>query len=128
MTLRVLSVRHPWAWAVLHAGKDVENRTWTTAHRGMVAIQAGRLPAADAREKLRAMGIEVPAGLPTGVVLGVVDLVGIVRDSGSPWAVPGRWHWQLANPRPLAEPVSLLGRQSLFTASAAVERAVRAQL
>lgn len=23
-----LSVRQPWAWAIIHAGKDIENRSW----------------------------------------------------------------------------------------------------
>lgn len=26
-----LSIRQPWAWAILHAGKDIENRDWHTA-------------------------------------------------------------------------------------------------
>lgn len=24
---RAIAIRHPWAWAVIHGGKDVENRT-----------------------------------------------------------------------------------------------------
>lgn len=128
MTLRVLSVRQPWAWAILHAGKDIENRSWTTAHRGLIAIHAGRLPAPSAREKLVEMGVEVPSELPTGVLLGLVDLVDVVRGIESPWAFEGHWHWVLANPRSLAEPVPLLGRQSLFRAPDEAEQAVMAQL
>lgn len=26
--MKVLTVRQPWAWAIFHAGKNVENRTW----------------------------------------------------------------------------------------------------
>jgi hypothetical protein len=26
--MRALSIRQPWAWAILHAGKDIENRDW----------------------------------------------------------------------------------------------------
>ena len=26
MTMLAVSIRQPWAWAVIHAGKDVENR------------------------------------------------------------------------------------------------------
>ena len=42
-TLRVLTVRQPWAWAIIHGGKDVENRTRNIAgaYRGPVAIHAG---------------------------------------------------------------------------------------
>jgi hypothetical protein len=26
--VRVLTVRQPWAWAIIHGGKDAENRNW----------------------------------------------------------------------------------------------------
>lgn len=29
MTLRVLTVRQPWAWSLIEGGKDVENVTHT---------------------------------------------------------------------------------------------------
>ena len=38
--MKALSIRQPWAWMILHAGKDVENRTWPTDYRGWVAIHA----------------------------------------------------------------------------------------
>ena len=28
--MKALSIRQPWAWAILHAGKDIENRDWRT--------------------------------------------------------------------------------------------------
>jgi conjugative transfer signal peptidase TraF len=33
-SMRALSVRPPWAWAIAHADKRTENRTWTTSYRG----------------------------------------------------------------------------------------------
>ncbi|WP_219085665.1 hypothetical protein [Microbacterium resistens] len=41
--MRILTVRQPWAWAIIHGGKDVENRTTNIAggYRGPVAIHAG---------------------------------------------------------------------------------------
>lgn len=39
--LPILSIRQPWAWAILHAGKDIENRSWSTRVRGRVLIHAG---------------------------------------------------------------------------------------
>lgn len=41
--VRVLTVRQPWAWAIIHGGKDVENRTRNLAgdYRGPIAIHAG---------------------------------------------------------------------------------------
>jgi hypothetical protein len=42
VTMRALTVRQPWAWAIPHAGKDVENRTWTNRFvTGTIAIHAG---------------------------------------------------------------------------------------
>ena len=38
---KVLSIRQPWAWLILHGGKDVENRNWATKVRGRVLIHAG---------------------------------------------------------------------------------------
>lgn len=35
-----LSIRQPWAWFILHGGKDIENRTWPTNVRGRVLIHA----------------------------------------------------------------------------------------
>lgn len=44
-----LSLRQPWAWAILHAGKRIENRTaWhSCAHRGEVILHASAWPAGD---------------------------------------------------------------------------------
>ena len=40
-----ISVRQPWAWAIVHGGKDIENRDWKASNpglrfRGAVAIHA----------------------------------------------------------------------------------------
>jgi len=41
--MRILTVRQPWAWAIIHGGKDVENRVRNLAgdYRGPIAIHAG---------------------------------------------------------------------------------------
>ena len=38
--MKALSLRQPWAWAVVEAGKDVENRRWNTKFRGDFLIHA----------------------------------------------------------------------------------------
>ena len=40
--MRALTVRQPWAWAIMHGGKDVENRTRNIvgSYRGDIAITA----------------------------------------------------------------------------------------
>lgn len=43
--MKALSIRQPWAWAVIHAGKDVENRDWMPG--GMHLREARRLQNSD---------------------------------------------------------------------------------
>lgn len=42
--MRILTVRQPWAWAIVHGGKAVENRSRNIAggYRGPVAIHAAK--------------------------------------------------------------------------------------
>jgi hypothetical protein len=42
--VKALTVQQPWAWAIVHGGKDVENRSRNLAgsYRGPVAIHAGK--------------------------------------------------------------------------------------
>lgn len=96
--MKALTIRQPWAWAIINGGKDVENRTRNIAgaYRGPVAIHAGRgwsdLGAAD-RNVLGAMCAADPHSAPLvealgqvervddafeyGAVIGVVDLVDV---------------------------------------------------
>jgi len=42
-----LSLRQPWAWLVVHGGKDVENRRWSTRFRGEFLVHAAKGMTAD---------------------------------------------------------------------------------
>jgi len=148
--MRVLTVRQPWAWAIVQGRKDVENRSRNVAgsYRGPVAIHAGLAPfekdnmASRAHREAREAATEIVFG---GIV-GVVDLVGVhvcvsaagcmpdPADHGrwalcSPWAEPGGYHLVLANARPLARAVQWRGalglRELPDDVAAAVEREVR---
>lgn len=98
--MRVLTVRQPWAHAIMHLGKDVENRSKATDYRGPLAIHAGLTldQAAFDRRPFRGLFPD-PDTLPRGVIIGVVDLIDCVRDHPSTWAQPDTWHWVLARPR-----------------------------
>lgn len=39
--VRAITVRQPWAWAIAHGGKTVENRSRGTAYRGTLLVHAG---------------------------------------------------------------------------------------
>ncbi len=122
-----LSVRQPWAWAIIHAGKDVENRSLRHPNpglkfRGPVCIHAStgmtRAELDDAIESIDiATGPEVTRlpqarELVRGAIIGVVTVVDIVRRSSSPWWC-GPVGLVLAEPRPI-EPVPCKGALGFF--------------
>lgn len=98
--MRVLTVRQPWAEAIIWGGKDVENRPRNIAgdYRGPVAIHSGlRQPKPDEwnqfaerfPEAMSAMALNVPwEQKEFGVILGVVELIDVHHTTKS--TVPRR--------------------------------------
>lgn len=91
-----LSVRQPWAWAIIHAGKDIENRSWQAINhgltrRGRVAIHASkgmtREEYLDAAEFMAQLRISCPPAIDLlrGGIIGSVEVVDVVTGSESPW-------------------------------------------
>jgi len=141
---KALTVKQPWAWAIIRGLKDVENRSRPTKHRGTLYIHAGKGWAEEgvkAIEALRSpMGFqeypirhiwEEPARATAGMVIGTVDVVdchhadecwtGSVDRHGndheeycSGWGLPGQYHWVLANARPLACPFPENGKLGIW--------------
>jgi hypothetical protein len=126
---RAVSIRQPWAWAVLSAGEDVEDRAWRGAprHRGALVVHAGarREPEAASRWLHDAFGLPAPASLPLGAFLGAVQVVSGRRVGPGRCASPqaardAGVHIQLADPRPFPEPVPGEGRLGLWRPEAAL--------
>ena len=40
--MKAITVRPVWAWAIIYAGKNIENRSWRTHLRGPIAIHASK--------------------------------------------------------------------------------------
>jgi len=106
--MRTISIRQPWAWAIVAGHKPVENRSWATSYRGPVLIHAGktaskRYMAERAAEIAEKFGLSVPAigDLPLGGIVGIADLVDCLPTHPSPWYIQGEFAWVLANARPL---------------------------
>ena len=111
--MRALSIKNPWAYAILELGKTVENRTWSTNHRGPVLVHTGKRQDVPARAWIESKGLVVPEDLLTGGIVGVVDIVDVVEDHPSRWAMAGHFHWVLENPRPLPF-VELTGKLGIW--------------
>jgi hypothetical protein len=122
--VKALTVKQPWAWAIIHGGKDVENRSRPTKHRGQLYIHAGK---GWADEGLDTIGVDdMPAdeALLSGMVIGTVDVIDCHQAGGcdantelgacSEWSMPDLYHWVLANPRPLATPFPMQGKLGIW--------------
>jgi hypothetical protein len=129
--MKALSVRAPWWWAILHCGKDIENRDWYTNFRGTIYLHAGKfwqwgeiendlvsiwhiLGGGDIYPDLRAYGYDkekMRAGC--GSIVGKVDIVECHTDSASPWFF-GKYGFQLANPIAFQRPVPFKGALGFF--------------
>jgi hypothetical protein len=142
--VRALTVQQPWAWAIIHGGKDVENRTAMWSYRGPLAIHAGR--------RLSDRGFDSPLvrdamdrwplpedvdPFPLGAFVGVVDVVDAHEcvggsGMGRPVCCDSAWaeasylehggktraqlvHYVLENPRELAAPFRCRGKLGLWT-------------
>jgi hypothetical protein len=122
-TYRVLSVRQPWAWAIIHAGKDVENRPRRSHYRGPLLIHASAAkPDPGAVHALRELVAEVHGGsltvpdtFATGELIGLVEMVDCVQGARSPWAERGSFHLKLASPQPVSSGTALTGQLGIWT-------------
>lgn len=84
--MKALSIRQPWGWAILEAGKRVENRTWPATHRGPVLLHVSAsmtlVEWQDAVDDMRALGcigthdpVPLPGVLPRGGVIGQARVI-----------------------------------------------------
>lgn len=125
--MKALSIRQPWAWAILRAGKDIENRDWSDRYAGLrdaerlvragagdflIHASAGmtRGEYDDCLDTLHAIGRVRPfapgltfpsfCDLPCGGIVGRAQLCDVVRQHASPWFF-GSIGLVIRNARPL---------------------------
>lgn len=156
-SMRILTVRQPWAWAIIHGGKTVENRGRNIAgtYRGPIAIHAaqaldlsafsGRVAALTAAAKAHTARTTDPMESGAwfhhrGHIIGVVDLVDVHHADDeacrsavdgspcSPWAERTGWHLVLENPRAVDQPIPLKGALGLRTLDDETTARVLAQI
>ena len=121
-----LSVRQPWAWAIIHAGKDIENRGLTferkRGYAGLkrrLAIHASagmtRQEYQEAADFMGRIGVVIPkaADLTRGAVIGTVTVTDVTRKHRSPWFF-GPLGLVLAQAEALVEPIPCSGQLGYF--------------
>ena len=147
--MKAQTVQQPWAWCLFH-GKDVENRSWDTKHRGELAIHAGK--------RISERGLESPlyrAALSRetsrrrhyidqqGVILGMVNVDATHKAHegccDSPWGEQAYvehggktrrdvFHWEVSGANLLRDPIPVMGRLGLWTVPDDVVDLIREQL
>jgi hypothetical protein len=118
-----LSVRQPWAWAIVHAGKDIENRSAAAVRHGMrpclICIHASkgmtRHEYEDAAAFMQSIGVTCPRPdqLVRGAIIGTVRVLNVVGDSDSDWFF-GPCGLLLADAKPCS-PVCVPGALGYFS-------------
>jgi hypothetical protein len=140
---KALSIRQPWCWAILVAGKRIENRTWPTNYRGPLLIHASggmtrqeyedfctfyihRFP----RRRLQTYPMVPNFGdLERGGIVGQCDLIKVLPPYddgddgiGSPWRDPRQYGFVLDNVKSLPfQPAR--GQQGFFNIALPAEAA-----
>jgi hypothetical protein len=124
-----LSLRQPWAHAVLHLGKDVENRRWRSRYRGRVILHASQTLDSNGLEYLRHAGFELPDDLPWGAYVGEVTVVSCVpaAECESPWGF-GPWCYGLEHAVAYPSPIPGKGRLGFYPVPEEVRRMLKEAL
>ena len=134
--MKAISIRSPWAWAILHAGKDTENRSWITHTRGTVAVHASKTMSRPFYEETRAEikklapRAKMPPyeAMPRSAIIGLVDVVDCTLKRTSKWHDKGQYGFRLANPRALLKPIPCDGWLNFWEVPENIVRRISRQL
>ena len=142
--MKVLTLTQPYATLIAIGAKTWETRSWHTSYRGPLAIHAAKTLGGMTTKQFHylcntppfhvvlqhtayAAGVVLSQRLPRGVILATCTLLDIVPTATiAPGTLgeqeeafgdfsPGRYAWQLANVRPLPEPIPTYGKLGLWS-------------
>jgi hypothetical protein len=111
-----ISVRQPFAEAIIRGLKDIENRDWPTKFRGKIYIHAGR--SRNGFDDSLAFVEDVSgvqfdeSSLVFGAFIGSVEIVDCVKKHKSPWFV-GDFGFVLQNPVRIKRPVPFIANTGI---------------
>lgn len=127
---KAITLHQPWAWAIAHAGKDIENRIWKPPASVIgcrIAIHAGKVLDRDGLDALRDRGIEPTSNeLIRGAIVAVCTVTGYVEESDSPWFT-GPIGWTLEDIVAI-DPVPCRGFQGLWNLPPDIKRLINARI
>jgi hypothetical protein len=126
--MRALTIRQPWAGAIAHQMKRVENRTWKLPakhHGARLLIHAGAQPDRDATVYGEHLDVY-------SAIVAVATITGCHFSVGGtccgPWGFERTYHWTLTDVTALPEPVPAKGALGFWTPQPETLAAVQAQL
>lgn len=145
-----LSIRQPWAWAILHlpelVRKDVENRDWPTRFRGKFLVHAGKgctrseyadavaciIEAQEERADALSLNDQIEPTrppplyeLPRGAIVGWSEILECTDHATSPW-YSGAYAFRLGR-RGILKPIPCRGALGFFRVPEDVAETVRRQ-
>jgi hypothetical protein len=128
--IKALTIIQPFAELIAMREKLVENRTWYTAHRGPLAIHAGKGTSyANQSVEQLARGYDInPKTLAYGAIIATADLIDCIKFENARklsdthalgWVknhthANGPYCWVLGNIRPLSQPIYTRGALGLW--------------
>lgn len=112
--IKVLTVKQPWAHLIVDNIKDVENRTWQTKYRGELYIHTSKnsfdfwaLDYIKNIDNLLYQYVVDYFGVRNnkitkhmeqfGSIIGKTNIINILDNSYSVWAMEDSFHWMLKN-------------------------------
>ena len=118
--MKAISIKQPWAIAIFR-GKDVENRTKPSKHRGPLLIHASLRSDKEANEIfkrdfpgiIRVWDFWVLCTRLKGCIIGKVEMVDCVTEHPSRWFT-GPYGYVFENPILFREPIPYKGMLGLF--------------
>lgn len=123
--MKVLTIKQPWATLIMQKDKRFEFRSWQTKHRGELLIHAGK--GVD-KKAIKRLAKYLPADLPTGKIIGKVNLVDcipmspefkemLLKENNEIYtesSFQANFGWKLDDVEVFKEPVEARGKLSLW--------------
>jgi hypothetical protein len=121
--MKCLSVRQPWAEAIVMGYKDIENRSWKTNYRGELYIHASVKIDLHGiywiKENFKDLwfneGLNRSGEWGSGAIIGKVELVDCVTEHTSKWYDGRGYGFVLKSAKKLKKPIIVPGKLGIWT-------------